>query len=422
MLDPDKPLPPLRQSLEAVPIDHEGKPMFILRDLEGLTQESVAVSSGGMLIASLLDGKRTALEISSLFAKSTGTVLKQAEIMGLVGSLDKSGFLEDEAAAARRKEIVETFIQSPVRQATLMGTGYPKDTLELAKLLGGFLQDSKGPGRSLAEKPSGARPPLGLVAPHIDFARGGPSYAWSYQALSECPPPDLILAFGVAHMAPNSPWIMTRKAFETPYGLMELAGDLYDEIKAALWYDPTDDQWAHRTEHSLEFQALWLKHLWKEKAPPWVPVLCSSFERFCPDTPPSTVPTIDDALKRIAGKLKERLDRGQRVMILSAVDLAHVGPRFGDAEKLGPELEARIEAEDRKSLEHALALKPDDFYMSVVADGHWRKVCGLSALYSSLRLLKDLGASEGRLLSYAQAPDPMGGIVSFAGAIFPTKD
>ena len=100
------------------------------------------------------------------------------------------------------------------------------------------------------------------------------------------------------------------------------------------------------------------------------------------------------------------------------VDLAHVGPRFGDEIDLNPALEKRIEDEDRKSLAHALKLEADPFYLSVVADGHWRKVCGLSATYTALRWLKLLGAPEGRLLTYGQAPDPSGGIVSFASLIF----
>jgi len=59
-----------------------------------------------------------------------------------------------------------------------------------------------------------------------------------------------------------------------------------------------------------------------------------------------------------------------------------------------------------------------------VAGDHWRRVCGLSSLYTGLRLIKELGgasASPGRLLAYGQAPDPAGGLVSFASALFDAK-
>ena len=87
-----------------------------------------------------------------------------------------------------------------------------------------------------------------------------------------------------------------------------------------------------------------------------------------------------------------------------------------------PESKKLIEEKDRASLGHALQLKADDFYLSVVSDGNKRKVCGLSALYTGLRWIAALAGdkpSPGKLLAYAQADDPAGGVVSFAGAIFP---
>src|ERR1019366_5722870 len=100
---------------------------------------------------------------------------------------------------------------------------------------------------------------------------------------------------------------------------MAVSGELYDEIAGALWYDPRADEWVHRKEHSLEFQALWLKFLWRDKTPPWVPILCSSFERFCPDKPPSSVATIDAALRKIGEGLARRA-KTQRILILAGVD------------------------------------------------------------------------------------------------------
>ena len=106
----------------------------------------------------------------------------------------------------------------------------------------------------------------------------------------------------------------------------------------------------------------------------------------------------------------------------SPVDLP-TGPHFGDELEPGSELSGRVEAEDRASLAHALKLDADAFYLSVVKDGHWRKVCGLSALYTALRLIeamrgKNAPGAAGELLSYGQASDPRGGIVSFASAVF----
>jgi hypothetical protein len=418
-----RPLPPLRQDVEALPIEHEGQPMYLLQDPEGLSPHSMAISPAGMMVASLLDGKLTALELQALLAKGSGATIEASKIEGIVNELEKAKLLASPEIQAEMQRIVEEFAKSSVRPAMMAGAGYPSQTLELSAFMGKFFRDPKGPGKPLADKPSRPAPPVGLVSPHIDLHRGGPAYACAYGALAECPPPDVVVALGVAHASPNSPWTLTRKAYETPYGPVEVDKELYDAVEAELWYDPLDDEWVHRREHSLEFQALWLKFLWREKAPPWVPILCSSFERFCPDKPPSTVPTVEKAIAAIGERLAAA-GKKRRIMILAGVDLAHVGPRFGDDIKLGPETEKRIEAEDRVSLDKALALDADAFYLSVVKDDHWRKVCGLSALYTSLRWIKALSPAipaPAKLLAYGQAPDPSGGIVSFTSLEFPAS-
>ncbi len=402
-----------------MPAEEDGKPVFALRDLEELTDKPLALSGGGMLLVSLLDGKRTAAQLRDEFLKqSGGAVIEIAVILDLVQALDDAGYLETPAIAEKRTKAAEFFRANPKRPAVFAGPSYPAEALPLAGHLGRFFTAENGPGTDKCLEPA-KRAPLGLIAPHIDFTRGGPAYAWAYQALSERKPPDIVIALGVAHVSPDSPWVFTHKSYETPFGPMEVDDALYERLASRVWYEPRVDEWVHKNEHSLEFQAVWLKYLWREKAPKWIPILVSSFERFSPNEAPSKIPTIEKALKDLGEVLKAEVARGRTVMILNGIDLAHVGPRFGDDLEITPELEKKIEAEDRNSLVAALSLDADGFYKSVVADGHWRKVCGLSALYTGLRLMKAIGAKEpGRLLTYGQAPDPAGGLVSFASAIF----
>lgn len=419
MENTEKPLPPLRRDLDVSPYEHEGKSMFLVRDREGLLREPIVVSPAAMIIASLLDGRHTADEVRTLFAQVTGTMLDASEIRRIADDLAGIGLLQTPQVVAQYERILEEFTRSPVRRPIHQGNGgYPENRLELSRLLGTFFRDPQGPGADASESPSGI-PPAGLVSPHIDFSRGGPTYAWAYQALSQTPPPDVVVALGVAHVSPDSPWIMTPKAYETPYGPVSVDAALYDEIKSCLWYDARGDEWAHRSEHSLEFQAVWLKFLWGDKTPPWVPILCSSFERFCDDRPPSTVSTVENAIEEVGEKLARVAKKGRRVLVLAGVDLAHVGPCFGDEKTVDEAAGRHVEAEDRRSLDHLLKLDADGFYMSVVADDHWRKVCGLSALYTAVRWIKALNEGRpGSLLAYGQAADPRDGIVSFASAIF----
>jgi MEMO1 family protein len=417
-LPAEGPLPPLRPDLEIVPVEHEGKSVFVLRDPDAEDDQAVAVSPGGMAVASLLDDGRSAADVALLFKKETGADVSAADIVALARQLDDAGLLDTGASRAALKARRDAFLKSPARKAVFQGRGgYPAEPIALATFLGGFFRHAKGPGRSAPETPSKPHA-AGLVSPHIDLHRGGPAYAHAYAALADSPPPDLIVALGVAHRSPDSPWAFTRKAYETPYGPMAVDPSLYEEMTKALWYDPLADEWTHRREHSLEFQALWLRYLWRDKTPPWVPILCSTFERFAEDKPPSSIPTVEEALQKLGAILAARAKK-QRVLVLAGIDLAHVGPRFGDELELTPDLEKKIAAEDSVSLDHAVALDADAFYLSVVKDGHWRKVCGLSALYTSLRWIKAVApAAKGERLTYGQAPDPAGGIVTFASAVY----
>lgn len=401
-----------------MPAVEDGSPLFVLRDLEELTDKPLALSAGGMLLVSLLDGRRGAAAVAAEFQRQTGNDVDDEVILDLVRALDEAGYLETPAVAARRRKAREDFKLSKVRPAVFAGPSYPAEPQKLRDAIDGWL--AQGPRKRPSAAPS-APAPLGLVAPHIDFTRGGPAYGHAYQALSERRAPDVIVALGVAHVSPDSPWVFTPKAYETPFGPMEVDARLCEALASKLWYDPRADEWTHKGEHSLEFQATWLRWLYGDKAPKWVPILVSSFERFSPDGVPSRIPAVSKALDDMAAVLAEQRAAGRSVLVLNGIDLAHVGPRFGDEVELTPELERKIEEEDRASLVSALAHDADGFYASAAKDDGWRKVCGLSALYTGLRLMKGLSggkAGPGRLLHYGQAPDPAGGIVSFASAIY----
>lgn len=402
-----------------MPASKDGHPLVVLSDALGLDLQSVVVSPPVVMIAALFDGKKKAADIRAEIVKHK-IVLTEAEIQGIADQLSQFGLLETPKVQELRKERLDRFKNSPVRHFIPAQRGLPENPLDISVFLGKFYEDPKGPGPLLSIKEFAA-PPIGVVAPHIDFFRGGPLYAWSYGELAKRQPPDVIVSLGVAHISPRSPWVMTKKSYATPFGAVEVDESLYEDIRQKLWYDPLEEEWVHAKEHSLEFQALWLKYIWRDKTPKWVPLLCSSFERFSNDKSPSTVESVEKALKEIGGLLAERAKKGQKIMVLAGIDLAHVGPKFGDDMEVTDDLKKKIEDLDRASLENALKMDPDKFFLAGVGDNAWRKVCGLSALYTSLRWMKALNNDsplQGKLLAYDQQPDPAGGIVSFCSALF----
>jgi predicted class III extradiol MEMO1 family dioxygenase len=99
------------------------------------------------------------------------------------------------------------------------------------------------------------------------------------------------------------------------------------------------------------------------------------------------------------------------------VDLAHVGPQFGDEQPNSAETLAWLDREDRAMLAAVEAGDADAFYAAVAKDGDRRRVCGLTPIYTILNVL----GLPGNLLRYSQAFDP-NGTVTFASVVFERPD
>jgi hypothetical protein len=99
---------------------------------------------------------------------------------------------------------------------------------------------------------------------------------------------------------------------------------------------------------------------------------------------------------------------------VAGVDLAHVGPRFGDPEPNTADSLAAVGRADRAMLAAVTAADAAGFYASVASDGDARRICGLSPIYAFLRALP---GARGQLLEYAQWPDP-DNAVTFCAAAF----
>src|SRR5689334_4121147 len=126
----DRPFPALRPTLEAVPIDHEGQQRILLRETEEATEQAFVVSPAGMLIASLLDGRRTVADIRTAFQKEAGWQPPEAEILQLVDQLLSAGLLDTEETRAARRAKREQYLSSSSRPMAHVGGGYPADRSE----------------------------------------------------------------------------------------------------------------------------------------------------------------------------------------------------------------------------------------------------------------------------------------------------
>ncbi len=403
---------PRLRNVEAFPVEHEGRRFVALRDPAGYTETVVMLPSALVPIVALFDGERSFLDIQAELTRRHGEIVPRADLERLVESLDEQGFMDSERFAALRARTDAAFLAAASRPAGHAGGAYPDDPDALRRTMDAFFTDVAGPGPIEATGPS--TPAVrGLIAPHIDYHRGGPAYAWAYRALGERCDADLFVVLGTCHAGMRDPFALTRKDYDTPFGAAVTDRAFVEALASRAGQDCFASEIAHRNEHSIEFQAVFLRYLFRARRDfTIVPVLASfAHEALARGREPESdprVPRFFDALRATIAA------SGRRVAVVAGADLAHVGPRFGDPEPVSEGELGRIEREDRAMLRGVEAGDAAAFFGSVAADGDRRRICGLSPIYTLLRVL---GRAPGDLRHYGYWPDPQG-VVSYTSMVF----
>src|SRR5258705_3062339 len=193
-----------------------------------------------------------------------GQLVERRQIEQIAEALDQQGFLDSPAFADRRAVIDGGFLASPSRPAAHAGGAYAADAGELREMLDGFSTPPQGRGAidRAAAAPSEVR---GMIAPHIDYHRGGPAYGWAYRELAERSRADLFVIFGTCHAGMEHPFALTRKDYASPLGDLAVDRDFIDALAKRARQDCFGSELAHRVEHSIELQAVFLRHLFAER-------------------------------------------------------------------------------------------------------------------------------------------------------------
>ena len=398
------PVPPLRSTLDIRSGEHEGRVVFQVRDRREQFFELILLPPLYFAVATFLDGEREAGDVlREILLKFPQSGVQLEHVEGVIRELDENYLLESERVAAKRRNVDETFLALPSRPSRFVVGAAD----EVGKALDGYYASEAGAGR---RGPARQEPLAGILAPHIDFPRGGHCYTFPYKEVAERSDADVYLILGVAHLSPPNPFVVTAKDYDTPFGPAKVDREMVAALAKRLGDDIFENEAVHRAEHSAEFQAVFLKHARPKADFTVVPILCSSFASWCDDQSPRTVGRIADVL----GALEEVLE-DRKACVVAGVDFAHVGREFGDEVDVDDKLVRWMVEEDSKSLQLCGAVDPEGFWSSVMADGNARHVCGLSATYAALSLLP---GTSGKLLKYGFAPAPDGGLVSFAGMSF----
>ena len=408
------PFPPLRY-VDVSQVEHEGQTLICIRDPEGIVETPLLLTPIAFFVASQLDGESSVADIQRAFSKlAPGRVVRTEDIEQVVAFLDEHGFLLSPSFLEHRAQVHKDYHDSPVRPAYLAGKSYPKDADELKRYLDSQFTRERGPGSPPLNISRDGVPLRALVVPHIDFERGGHAYAHGFLRMAQAGKPDTVIIFGVAHAGPPLPFVLTRKRFETPLGTLEPDLELIDLLAQDSPADPFEHEIVHRTEHSIEFQAVMLAYLYGTDVR-IVPVLCGAFLSDHDEQEPAAKGPVHEFLDRC----REAVHRlGRRVTVIASADLAHVGRTFGDDFDIDDTVVGQVRERDVEDLAHVLSVNPSDWYHAVMRDENRRRVCGLNCIYSALKCVEG-SATQGELVHYDYAPDPAGGIVSFANIVLP---
>jgi MEMO1 family protein len=393
---------PRVRAVEVLPAALDGQQLYCLRDHLSAGGPALLVSREGLLLLSLMDGERDHARLATAFMLHTGQSIAPAQVTELVDRLDQSHLLLGPGFDRYLAELRAAFRAAPRRAATHAGGAYPGDPDALAAALDAHFQAPDGPDGP-PQAPTG-RELVGLIAPHVDLHRGGPTYAWAYRAVAEARPPELFILLGTCHAPMDTPFAATTKDYETPLGPLPTDVGFVEDLAARYSGNLLADEFAHRAEHALEFQVVYLRYLQQRGylgPAQVVPILCGSPHVYTsPGTSPLQTPLVAEFLLLLAERLAAD---GRRACIVAGADLAHVGPQFGDREPNSAAFLADVDRADRAMLEIAATVDPEGFFANVMDDGDRRRICGVAPMYSLLRLLPPV---RGEVLRYTQWADP----------------
>lgn len=393
-------------------IEHQGQSFVMLQDPAGVVPQPVLIPIDGYArVFRHFDGQSTLMEIQARVLQETGQFVAMKELEDLVRRFDEAMILDGPAFAMFHQQ----YRQARRRPAAMAGRSYAATLRALRAQLEQLFVGRDGSGAPAVVGVQAGNGFRGILSPHIDFHRGGPVYTWSYRELVERSHAETFVILGVAHQYCRRRFALTYKDFETPLGVVPTDRAYVDALASIAGRDLFDDELTHRTEHSIEFQVVFLQYLLGGRRDfSIVPILVGSFHDLMEG---GIDPIEDPEVRRFIEALRiVEAGRGRSVAYIGGIDLCHVGPEFGDAHPVDPILQEQVRRFDGEMLDRAAAGDAEGWFRTAGAiQNRWR-VCGLAATYTFLHAI---GPAKGRLLKYEQALDDRRTCcVSFASMAF----
>jgi AmmeMemoRadiSam system protein B len=269
-----------------------------------------------------------------------------------------------------------------IREPVFAGRFYPGGAencrKDVTEMLDGAVEAGPEVGEAIA----------GLV-PHAGWVYSGQVAAAVFKALARRPAPHAVVLFGSVHqLRGREAAVFVSGRFETPLGPLPIDDRLADRMLGHTNL-LTSDSYAHESEHSIEVQLPFIKHLFPDTK--IVPIMVPPTEK---------AHEVGEAVGRTLEAYK------YDAVVVGTTDLTHYGPGYGFTPRgVGEQAIAWAKTEnDARFLDLVCAMKSGE----VVGDAQaHRSACGSGAVAATIRAAAALGATRGHLLQHTTSAEVM---------------
>jgi AmmeMemoRadiSam system protein B len=382
---------PKLRNINVQHITYQGEPVFLLQDGLKLTDAAILLPQALGPLAVLCNGQHTLPEITAALEVRYGLRLPQELVENLLDQFDQALLLENATFYQARQRALDDYRAADFRPPALAGPSYPADPHELRAMLQNYLDRVNGVPLAPANS-------HGIISPHIDYQRGGVTYAqvWA-SAAAAVREAELVIILGTDHNGGLGTLTLTPQNYASPLGVMPTDTGLVHRLAAALGPDNVfAEELHHRGEHSIELALVWLQHLRGSDPCLVLPVLCGSFHHFMTGQADIVQET---RYQTFVDTLRQEMSQ-RRTVVVAAGDLAHLGPVF-DTPPLNPKTHAQMQDDDTVLMDTLCAGDAAAFLEFMKSSQYQRNVCGLSSFYFMLDIL---GHSRGQTIAYERCP------------------
>ena len=401
---------PRLRPLILMPVDDGERELLLVTDPLGVIPGQPVLSIEALTLLELLDGSVSIGDLTAVLMRESKDLRMGNVVRDFVAELDRLLMLESPRFEAAYRELRAAWHVLEIRPAVCETRSYPAEPAELATFLKGHFKAAVAL-RAEAGEPV-ATPdarPRALLVPHLDPRRAGPAIARAFLELGpEQKQPLRVVVFGTGHALMDDLYAITRKHFETPLGKVTCDTAFVDALAARLGETAWHGELAHRDEHSIEFQALYLKHRFGERPLTIVPILCGGFHALLDG---GRTPREEPAFEALITAVREtEAALGGSTVYLAGVDFSHVGPRFGDP-AIDERMREEISTRDHEAIAAAHTGGADAWFAAIAAHQDTTRICGFAPVYAMLRCAD---VKDGRLLRYEQSDEKDGSTVTIA--------